>query len=521
MSKPPGASVPLDPPKTCLFPGLRASRRWPLATHSVIAKRLVSRVLTFTRIPRECADNRFVFQEPQSFGGAGRCSRGRGRLILLMMDGVFNMVRDLINTSTSVRTLLGACAIGATVTLAACGGSDPGATAKAAAPQGGASVGEKAGERFPVFRFAKISNGAYFYTGSRGERDLIASDFPDFRYEGPQFAGEAEGGGAVPVYRFANLNNGGYFFTANEAEKDAVRADPNFAHFRFEGSTFAVTGPGVAGAAPVYRLANLTGNGAYLYTFSAEERDIALALRTAGGQPVWRDEGIAYHSLPSPATTAKIMPLGADFTRGNETDPAPGASKSYRGSLYQLLSSNGYKFDAIGSQSLAPSVGGDPDHEAINGASIGPDANPVNIYDRIPTILGQAVNPDIIIMALGYGTVIAEGAAAAAKYEGLVNRIKQARPGAKLLLATLHRYCGGTESFSETSVPGYGAFNAKVKELANASATDNVYFVDLETTFDSGDYHDCVNLNSVGAPKAGQAIYDALVSNNMLAGSKQ
>lgn len=138
----------------------------------------------------------------------------------------------------------------------------------------------------PIYRFAKISNGAYFYTGSAEEKEQIARYYPDFRYEGEAFL-SSTGAGSVPVYRFANLNNGGYFYTANPAERDLVIA--SYPHLRYEGSTFAVASPGEPGAAPVYRLANLT-NGAYLYTASRAEHDMAVATG------IWRPEGEAFHA---------------------------------------------------------------------------------------------------------------------------------------------------------------------------------------------------------------------------------
>jgi hypothetical protein len=137
-----------------------------------------------------------------------------------------------------------------------------------------------------VYRFAKISSGAYFYTGDRAERDSILASLPDFRYEGVAFLRSSDAA-AVPVYRFANLNNGGYFYTANPAERDLViRAYP---HLRFEGSTFAVAAPGASNTTAIYRLANLS-NGAYLLTSDPAERAYALGLG------FWRDEGIAFQA---------------------------------------------------------------------------------------------------------------------------------------------------------------------------------------------------------------------------------
>jgi hypothetical protein len=164
-------------------------------------------------------------------------------------------------------------ALGA-VALAACAdGSGDGA------PAGGqpAGVQAKAAEvgTAPVFRFAKISNGAYFYTGNAGEKDLVLRDYPDFRYEGwcptsrrPRPACRCSGCNsptAATLYQRP--------ITVIQSSRNAVRG----ARFRWR-----IDAQGVS---PVYRLANL-GNGAYLFTSSAPERDAAVATG------LWRAEGI-------------------------------------------------------------------------------------------------------------------------------------------------------------------------------------------------------------------------------------
>lgn len=153
-----------------------------------------------------------------------------------------------------------------------------------------------------VYRFAKISNGAYFYTGSDDEVQQIIRNYPDFRYEGPAFERDISGGGQ-PVYRFANTNTGGYFYTGSEAERDQVLA--NYPHFRFEGSTFSVAPSSASDSRPVYRLANLN-NGAYLYTLSAPERDYASSLGT------WRPEGVSFRApRGSPLSDRRFLKAGA------------------------------------------------------------------------------------------------------------------------------------------------------------------------------------------------------------------
>jgi Repeat of unknown function (DUF5648) len=173
-------------------------------------------------------------------------------------------------------------------------------------------VNEKTVPFFPlagptVYRFAKISNGAYFYTGSGVEAQTIINQYPDFRYEGAAFEqGSSQGG--TPVYRFANLNNGGYFYTGSSVERDIVLRD--YPHMRFEGSTFSVANSADTAAQPVYRLANLV-NGAYLYTLSAAERDYAVSLG------IWRSEGTSFKAPSISPLANKSWKKGAKIVDGS------------------------------------------------------------------------------------------------------------------------------------------------------------------------------------------------------------
>ncbi len=142
-----------------------------------------------------------------------------------------------------------------------------------------------------VYRFAKYSSGAYFYTGSIQEAQIVIDGYPDFRYEGPVFGHDTSDQG-IEVYRFANVNNGGYFFTGSKTERD--QTIQNYPNMRFEGSTFKSVPQATVGARPVYRLANLN-NGAYLYTVSPEEKDYAISLGN------WRFEGVTFYAPRDPS----------------------------------------------------------------------------------------------------------------------------------------------------------------------------------------------------------------------------
>jgi Repeat of unknown function (DUF5648) len=153
-----------------------------------------------------------------------------------------------------------------TFALLSCGGGSDVPTIAATAVSD-AKLDKAAGDTVPVYRFAKISNGAYFYTSSQAEFETINTSYPDFRYEGVAFQALVSGG--VPVFRYAKTDTGAYFYTTSVDEKNYIAA--NFPNFRDEGEAFRVPDPT---GSPMYRLANLS-NGAYLYTASLEEYNYA------------------------------------------------------------------------------------------------------------------------------------------------------------------------------------------------------------------------------------------------------
>jgi hypothetical protein len=161
---------------------------------------------------------------------------------------------------------------------------------------------EKATGTSPVYRFAKISSGAYFYTASAAEAEQINQSYPDFRYEGVAYQHIASGGG-LPVYRFAKLDTGGYFYTANEEEKAYVQSQLA-ASFRFEGISYYAS---ATGGQTVYRLSN-SNNGGYLFTTSAEE------YAYAGSLPGWRQEGPAFN-VPAGLTISGTVSDGTAWAQ--------------------------------------------------------------------------------------------------------------------------------------------------------------------------------------------------------------
>jgi Repeat of unknown function (DUF5648) len=221
---------------------------------------------------------------------------------------MFNAVQALVNAVVcNLHCKVFAPLAVSMIALAGCGSGTVEPIPQPSA-MGATSISEKAvGNVVPIYRFARYSNGAYFYTGSKAESDFIQATNPGFRYEGIAFYGYDSGG--TTVYRFANVTNGGYFYTASVAERDYVLNDPvDSKRFRLDNATFQVANETDANKLPVYRLANLV-NGAYLYTVSAAEASYAVDTLK-----IWRNEGIKFYSVPMPTATAGCKtgtPFGA------------------------------------------------------------------------------------------------------------------------------------------------------------------------------------------------------------------
>jgi hypothetical protein len=194
-------------------------------------------------------------------------------------------------------------------------------------------------------------------------------------------------------------------------------------------------------------------------------------------------------------------------------EEVPGSFKSYRGRLYQLLTNAGIDVDFIGTVYSVPAIGGDPDHDGYGGAYIGPGGSSNNLWDRLPVVLGSSVDPDIIIMAFGWNSVIYEPGEAASKYRGITNQISAIKPSAKLMLATLSPSRGETQAQSNGSVPSYRAINDMARSMANASSNDNLFVADLAASdYANSDYWDVIHWSQSGADRAAQIVFDALMA---------
>ena len=168
----------------------------------------------------------------------------------------------------------------------------------------------------------------------------------------------------------------------------------------------------------------------------------------------------------------------------------------------------------------------DNDHAGFGGYSIGPDTQKfcttcetTGIFEHIQDYF-VAQNPDIVLLSVGVNDFF-DGPShpanytttAPQRYQDLVNKILQLKPSVTLVLGTIepvkwdNNFGGNTDNL--------GVLNAKIKQIADASTTDKIFFADIRNqflpTWGPADYFDDIHLSQQGADKAATIWYNTLL----------
>ena len=171
----------------------------------------------------------------------------------------------------------------------------------------------------------------------------------------------------------------------------------------------------------------------------------------------------------------KILCIGDSLTAGDDGNPS--SFRTYRGSLQNLLASGGYSFDFIGSSNLVPAIGGDGDCEGYGGMSMDTLLGGVApLSTRLPTILGSGVNPDIIVLYIGWNDVYNVPANIAARYVTVLAQAVALKPTTPFVVCTLAPQRGETQIQTGGNA-AYAALNTQIR--ASAAAGPTVYLADL------------------------------------------
>jgi hypothetical protein len=223
--------------------------------------------------------------------------------------------------------------------------------------------------------------------------------------------------------------------------------------------------------------------------------------------------------------TFKVMPLGDSKTEGAFN---AGTQHSWRGYLRAKLIQENYKIDYVGDRSQRAHgdvLPYDNDHAGHGGYTIGPDTQTfctgcetTGIFEHIDQWLPPA-NPDIVVLSIGINDMFDVAGrpanyktTAPQRYQDLVNKIIQLKPGVKIIACTVEPVKWST-AFSAAG-SDLGNLNDKIRQIANASASDNIFLAevhdDFMTTYAASDFYDDVHLNQQGAAKVANTIFSAL-----------
>ena len=231
----------------------------------------------------------------------------------------------------------------------------------------------------PVWRFWNNDTGTHFYTAAEAERDIVATNLPNMRYEGVGF--DDPNGTNTTVWRFRRLDTGAHFYTASLAERDEVIARmPGV--YAFEGAGFSASTVQTASATQaVYRFWN-RDTGAHFYTANEVERASVVA-----NMPNMRFEGIAYYMAPPPSQPDRTGSLDEAWYLSAYPDVADSVAAGFttaakhwqefgqrEGRLPQNLASLAGN-DTVGSKYSAPKNGDRLNGGAGNDSLVGGSGN--------------------------------------------------------------------------------------------------------------------------------------------------
>jgi len=172
---------------------------------------------------------------------------------------------------------------------------------------------------------------------------------------------------------------------------------------------------------------------------------------------------------------ARVMFLGDSLVRGDEA--TIGGHRSFRGRLMQQLIQGNYDVSVVGSQQLAPALGGDPDHEGYTDSTI------AAMRARIATILAAPVTVEIIVVCIGWPDVLANTGSIGTAYTGLIDDITTAKSSAKVVMCTLPPYYGRTAGETGALYPAYDTLNAAIR----AKTGSNLVLCDLAAMSGGGE----------------------------------
>ena len=201
----------------------------------------------------------------------------------------------------------------------------------------------------------------------------------------------------------------------------------------------------------------------------------------------------------------RVLPVGDSITLG------VGAAGGYRAPLYQMILSEGYAPDFVGTQTgnSAPSLP-DPQHEGYGGAII------ENIDGLLPMMFVALPQPDVILVLLGVNDFRngINTATAINRLEALVVRLANNWPNSKVIVASLTAV---TEPLNTQIQMMYNSLLPGMCERQRSFGR-NIYFTDMYSAVLLADMPDQLHPNQLGYTKMAtnwfSSIMAAIETNN-------
>jgi lysophospholipase L1-like esterase len=203
------------------------------------------------------------------------------------------------------------------------------------------------------------------------------------------------------------------------------------------------------------------------------------------------------HAGTAAPKTVRVMALGDSVTDGlTLPDGTPGA---YRNDLWQLLKSDGYSVDFVGSRMSGLPTLGDSDHEGHPGWTIAQINEHAGAWMR-------TYQPDVVLLHLGTddieGTSTPEAASTA--LSTLVDTLTANAPAAQIFVSTL------IPSPSDVLNQQFVAFNKLVPGIVARKGT-RVHLVDMYSALSPADFVDPLHPTGGGYARMAVRWYSALL----------
>jgi lysophospholipase L1-like esterase len=193
----------------------------------------------------------------------------------------------------------------------------------------------------------------------------------------------------------------------------------------------------------------------------------------------------------------RIMPLGDSITKGYGDGYSSAWSVGYRADLYRRVTAAGMKVDFVGSQRNGSP---DPDHEGHSGWQIAQ-------LSRNASRWVKAYKPDVVLLMAGTNDINHETdlAHAPARLGLLIDRILAARPGVRVMVATVPARRPPSKRAAQTAAYNRGVI---AQVAARWRAGKPVTLVPMHVLSPvAGDYRDAVHLNHCGYLKVSFVWY--------------